>query len=93
LLPNQLAYQKLIAIRIHGKEEALNELCRHWLFGHALTLRTENEAVFQMDKKSLKTFVPYFLLPYGKSIKILEPLTLKHKMVEILTELLQHYQK
>lgn len=93
LLPNKLANHKLIAMRIHGKEETLNELCQHWLFGHALTLITENEAVFQIDKKSLNTFVPYFLLPYGKSINILEPLTLKQRIVEILRELLQHYQK
>jgi predicted DNA-binding transcriptional regulator YafY len=93
LLPNQLAKQKLIAMRIHGKEEVLNELCQHWLFGHALTLRAENEAVFQIDQKSLNTFVPYFLLPYGNSINIVEPLLLKQRIVEILTKLLQHYQK
>ncbi|WP_411830075.1 WYL domain-containing protein [Metasolibacillus meyeri] len=63
-LPNLLAKYKLLAMRIHGNEEALNELCQHWLFGHALTLRTENEAVFQIDKKSLNTLVPYFLLPF-----------------------------
>lgn len=47
-------------VSIHGQEQALNELCRHWLFGHALTCREPEKATFKLERSTLTTYVPYF---------------------------------
>ncbi|MEI4802603.1 YafY family protein [Bacillus sp. FJAT-51639] len=92
LLPDSNQLEKLISVRIQGKAHALDDLCQHWLFSHALIERSNNQALFKVDKESIHTFVPYFLLPYGKSITILEPTLLQEKLVTISFELFNHYQ-
>jgi predicted DNA-binding transcriptional regulator YafY len=91
LLPDSLDAETLIAVRIQGHEHALNELCRHWLFGHALTERQPGEALFKLGQPSLMTYVPYFLLPYGRSLDILEPRLLIERMAEVSLEMSKHY--
>ncbi|WP_408010016.1 helix-turn-helix transcriptional regulator [Pseudalkalibacillus sp. A8] len=92
LLPDSNQLEKLISVRIKGKTHALDDLCQHWLFSHALIERSNNQALFKVNKESIHTFVPYFLLPYGKSITILEPTLLQEKLETICLELSSHYQ-
>ncbi len=49
------------------------------VLGHHLKERTSNQAIFLLEEKSLHTYVPYLLLPYGKSIQVIEPQSLKGK--------------
>ncbi|AZU60044.1 helix-turn-helix transcriptional regulator [Neobacillus mesonae] len=93
LLPDLDQSDQLISIHIEGHAHALDDLCQHWLFGHALTCRSKNHAHFKIDEQSINTYVPYYLLPYGKAINILEPLFLKERMVTVTSELVKHYQK
>ncbi|MBO9596235.1 MAG: YafY family transcriptional regulator [Cohnella sp.] len=93
LLPDSLDAETVVAVRLRGHEHALNELCRHWLFGHALIERNRpDEALFRLGEQSLKTYVPYFLLPYGKSLEILEPRMLIDRMAEVSRGMLEHYE-
>lgn len=93
LLPDSLDAETLIAVRLRGHEHALNELCRHWLFGHALIERSrQGEALFHLGEHSLKTYVPYFLLPYGRSLEIVEPRMLIDRMIEVSRGMLEHYE-
>lgn len=93
LLPGSLIAQELISVRIRGYKQALDELCRHWLFSHALKERTEEEAIFHLGQASLLSYVPYFLLPYGKSLTILEPGVLVEKLAEISASIAEHYDR
>lgn len=93
LLPDSLEAETLVIVRLQGHEHALNELCKHWLFGHALIERGQpGEALFKLGELSLQTYVPYFLLPYGKSLKILEPQILIDRMAEVSLEMFKHYE-
>ncbi len=93
LLPESLDAETLIAVRLRGHEHALNELCRHWLFGHALIERNRpDEALFNLGEHSLKTYVPYFLLPYGRSLEIVEPRMLIDRMADVTRGMLEHYE-
>ncbi|USG66187.1 YafY family transcriptional regulator [Brevibacillus ruminantium] len=83
---------ELIAVRIQGKPQALQGLCEHWLFGRMLVERSEDEALFQLDEQAIRVYAPYFLLPYGRAIRVLEPKLLQERMVSVTTELLKHYQ-
>lgn len=93
LLPDSLDAEKLVDVRLKGHEHALNELCKHWLFGHALIeRRLPGETLFKLGEQSLRTYVPYFLLPYGKALKILEPRMLINRMAEVSHAMFKHYE-
>lgn len=83
--------EALISVRIHGNPRAIDDLCKHWLLGHAIAERTDSEAHLKLDERAIRFYVPYFLLPYGKSIRILEPHSLKERMAEVARELADHY--
>ncbi|MCK9861345.1 WYL domain-containing protein [Paenibacillus sp. ATY16] len=82
---------KFETVRIKGQEQILNELCHHWLFGHALVERVPEEAVFQLEHSMLQTYVPYFLMPYSTALQI-ESELLIGKMVEANSRMLAHYE-
>lgn len=92
LLPDLVGKEGLISLIIEGRSEALNELCMHWFLGHHLKERTSNQAIFLLEEKSIHIYVPYFLLSYGKSIQIIEPQSLKERLVAIASELMEYYQ-
>jgi len=92
LLPAIAGKEGLISLIIEGRPEALDDLCLHWFLGHHLKERTSNQAIFLLEEKSIYTYVPYFLLSYGKSIQIVEPQSLKEKLVDVLSELMKYYQ-
>jgi len=92
LLPDSNQHEKLIPVRIKGNAHALDDLCQHWLFNHALIERKNDQALFKVDKESIHSFVPHYLLSYGKSITILEPTLLQEKLATISLELFNHYQ-
>ncbi|WP_221569076.1 YafY family protein [Alkalihalobacillus sp. TS-13] len=92
LLPDSNQLDKLISVKIQGMTHVLDDLCQHWMFGHALIERSNNQAHFKVDLESINTLIPYFLLPYGKSITILEPNLLQEKLATISFELFSHYQ-
>jgi predicted DNA-binding transcriptional regulator YafY len=92
LLPGSLSSEKLVNVRIRGSGHVLDQLGRHWLFGHALTERREGEAVYRLGLSSLLTYVPYFLLPYGQAVTVAEPYELIEKLAEVSAGLAAHYE-
>lgn len=51
-----------------------------------------NASIFLLEEESLYTYVPYIILPYGKSIQVIEPQNLKNKLVVVASELMEYYQ-
>ncbi|PAD68239.1 DNA-binding transcriptional regulator [Bacillus sp. 7586-K] len=92
LLPAIEDKEEIIFLVVSGRTTALADLCEHWFLGHYLQERTSNKAVFLLEKSMLDTFVPNLLLPYGKSIQVIEPISLKKKLIEVLTELIKFHQ-
>ncbi|WP_250675521.1 YafY family protein (plasmid) [Paraclostridium ghonii] len=82
----------LISLVIEGSINALDNLCQHWFLGYYLKERTSNKVIFKLNEEVIFTYIPNILLPYGKSIQIIEPLSLRDKMVENLLELIDYYQ-
>jgi predicted DNA-binding transcriptional regulator YafY len=82
----------LMTLIIEGRAETLDELCMHWYLGHHLQERTSNQAIFLFEEESMHSYVPYFLLSYGKSIQIIEPQSLKERLVALASELMEYYQ-
>lgn len=91
LLPTSNTQEKLITVLIASDEGVLNDLCSHWLFGHTLIQRIDGQASFKLGEASLLTYAPYFLLPYGTTLHIIEPLILKERLASIATRLADHY--
>ncbi len=92
LLPDPESKDEMISIIINGSEEALDDLCIHWFLGHHLKERTSNQATFLLDERAVHAYVPNFLLPYGKAIQVIEPKSLKKKLVSVAAELMEYYQ-
>lgn len=92
LLPDSESKDGLASVIICGRSEALDDLCIHWFLGHHLKERTSNQAVFLLDERALHAYVPHFLLSYGKAIQVVEPQSLKKKLVSIASELMEYFQ-
>lgn len=91
LLPDLTGKDGVISLIIRGRSEALDDLCIHWFLGHHLKERTSNQAVFLLDERVIHAYVPYFLLSYGKAIQVVEPQSLKIKLVAVASELMEYY--
>lgn len=92
LLPDTKGKNGLISLIIGGRSEALDDLCLHWFLGHHLKERTSNQAIFLLEEELIHTYVPSFLLPYGRSIQVIEPQSLKGRLVTVASELMEYYQ-
>ncbi|WP_151733083.1 helix-turn-helix transcriptional regulator [Paenibacillus tengchongensis] len=91
LLPDREAESPLVTLIIESHEEALNDLCSHWLFGHILVTREPGQAQFLLDEATLDRYVPYYLLPYGKALKILKPVQLNRRLEAVAAGLADYY--
>ncbi|TQR31187.1 YafY family transcriptional regulator [Lysinibacillus sphaericus] len=92
LLPTIEDMEGITSLVINGNESTLNDVCQHWFLGHYLHERNLNQAVFLLEKDIVHTYIPYLLLPFGKSIQVIEPISLKKRLVEVLSELIQFHQ-
>lgn len=92
LLPTIEGKEGIITLVITGNTRALDDICQHWFLGHYLQERTSTQAVFLLEKDMLHTYVPHLLLPYNKSIKVIEPISLKKRLIEVLSELIKFHQ-
>lgn len=92
LLPEAENSQAFIPLVLTGKSSTLDGLCRHWFLGHHLQERAPEKATFSLDKEEIHLYVPTLLLPYGRSVQIIEPISLKQRMVEVLHDLIDYYQ-
>ncbi|OKP99008.1 YafY family protein [Paenibacillus sp. P46E] len=91
LLPGYNDPAQLTEVVITAAEGVLNDLCSHWLFGHTLEQRSADTAKFLLDEATLYSYAPYFLLPYGKALTILEPAALKQKLAAVTADLAAYY--
>ncbi|MCM3039910.1 YafY family transcriptional regulator [Paenibacillus motobuensis] len=92
LLPPIDDKEDIIPLVITGNRNTLNNVCKHWFLGNYLQEQTSNQAVFLLERDIIHTHVPYLLVPYGKSIQIIEPISLKQRFVEVLSELIEFHQ-
>ncbi|MEA3319484.1 MAG: WYL domain-containing protein [Bacillota bacterium] len=92
LLPTIEDKEGVISLVINGDKSVLADICQHWFLGHYLQERNSNQAVFLLEKDVIHTYVPYLLLPYNKSIKVIEPISLKQRLIEVLSDLIKFHQ-
>ncbi|GLC89687.1 helix-turn-helix transcriptional regulator [Lysinibacillus piscis] len=92
LLPTIEDKERIISLVINGDKSVLADICQHWFLGHYLHERNSNQAVFLLEKDIVHTYIPYLLLQYGKSIQVIEPISLKKRLIEVLSELIKFHQ-
>lgn len=92
LLEKSESKAKMITVMIEGRSEALDDLCIHWFLGHYLKERSQNQAIFLLEDKAVHGYVPFFLLSYGKDVKVIEPQSLRKKIAAVALELMEFYQ-
>jgi predicted DNA-binding transcriptional regulator YafY len=92
LLPDLGTTGGRVTLVVAGNAGALDDLCLHWYMGHYLQERLPQQATFVLDEPSLLQYAAYYLMGYGKSIQVIEPQSVKDKLVEITSDLLCYYQ-
>lgn len=90
ILENERTINNLV---ISGDVSILDDVCNHWFLGNYLKERTFNQAEFQIEEDVMHKYIPQILLPYGKEIKVLKPISLKEEMIKNLSDLIEFYQK
>lgn len=93
LIPDMNGSAAVIPLVITGRAEALDDLCNHWFMSVHLKERTLNRAVFLMEDHAIHSHVAPLLLPYGKSIEVIEPKSCKEKLYTIALELMEYYKE
>lgn len=73
----------LTVIRIEGEPDTLNALCAHWHLRHYLMERTDQDVKFALDEATMNKYLPMYLMTFGTSIRIREPLALRSTIREI----------
>lgn len=91
LLPN-MDKGSVVCLILSGHESVLDDISQHWFLGHYLYERTSNQVIFRLEKDIVHTYVPYLLLPYNMSIKVIEPTSLRKKIIEVLSELIKFHE-
>ncbi|GGE33469.1 DNA-binding transcriptional regulator [Pullulanibacillus camelliae] len=92
LLPSKAPENELVVIRIKGHEQTLKDVGQHWFLAHTEVKWEDDGITFKIDKKSATGYLPYILLQYGKSIYVLEPQSVKERLVAIASDLHHYYQ-
>lgn len=91
LLPN-MDKGSVVSLILSGHESVLVDITQHWFLDHYLYERTSNQVIFRLEKDIVHTYVPYLLLPYNMSIKVIEPTSLRKKIIEVLSELIKFHE-
>lgn len=82
----------VVSLILSGHESVLVDITQHWFLDHYLYERTSNQVIFRLEKDIVHTYVPYLLLPYNMSIKVIEPTSLRKKIIEVLSELIKFHE-
>ena len=88
---SRLADGPMTLIRITGDPISLNTICSHWHLQHFLTERTDQEAHFLLDFPTMNKYLPVYLMTFGTSIEVLEPLGLRRQIRELAARVVRHY--
>ena len=81
----------MTVIRIAGDPESLNAICSHWHMQHYLMERTDQEARFLINAPTMIKYLPAYLMTFGTSIRILEPVELRKNIREMAGQIARHY--
>lgn len=92
IIPEIKDEQSIIQLVVEGSIDSLDSLSQHWFLGHYLKERTPNKIIFMLEEEVICKYIPNILLPYRKTIQVIQPLSLRKKMIEDLLELIDYYQ-
>jgi predicted DNA-binding transcriptional regulator YafY len=83
---------KLIQVLLRGHSDAIEDLSKHWFMGPRSVSQLSHQALYLIEEEAIVSYVPHILLSYGRSIRIVEPESLKQRMIQLALELANYYQ-
>ncbi|UKS27939.1 WYL domain-containing protein [Paenibacillus sp. HWE-109] len=81
-----------VNVRLHSKDDILDQICNQWFLQTYLVERSEGEARFIINTDAMLTYMPYLLLSFGKHVHVLEPSILKETLSELARDLAKYYE-
>jgi predicted DNA-binding transcriptional regulator YafY len=83
---------KLKRVLLTGHLDAIDDLSKHWFMGQRSVSQLSYQALYLIEEEAMVSYVPHILLSFGKSIRIVEPESLKLRMTNLALELSEYYQ-
>ncbi|WP_185974559.1 hypothetical protein [Paenibacillus thiaminolyticus] len=71
--PSILRAARASSLHLEGSPQAIDDLCAHWLLGHALVERGAGYAYCKVDELTVYTQTTYLLLSYGSRCGLWSP--------------------
>ncbi|RLQ96883.1 helix-turn-helix transcriptional regulator [Falsibacillus albus] len=92
MLPDPCEQEEKVLIHLHGREQAIADLCQHWFIGRVVKDCTDKDLYLEVSEKEAISYLPYIFISYGQSIEVRKPSFLKNKMISVIQDLLNHHQ-
>ncbi|QYR21943.1 YafY family transcriptional regulator [Paenibacillus sp. sptzw28] len=92
LRPKAPPEETLTDVRIEGEADAVRHICESAYMRFFLREQSEGKALFQLDAAMVSRYLPNMLLPYGSSIRVVEPQSLREELAATAAELARFYQ-
>lgn len=92
LLPKKHGPEELITVKIEGKPDAVRRLCVHNLLQNAVVDQSEGGAHFELENPVVQYMLPGLLLSFGRSVRVVEPHSLKEELAALAADLLDYYE-
>ncbi len=91
-IEERLQQGELTLVRLTGDPPAITALCEHWYLSRCLVERRGKMAVFRIDPTGLQHTAAQ-LASLGAAVTIVEPISLRRAVAEILNRWLAHHQQ
>lgn len=82
---------KLMQVLLTGDQDSIDDLSKHWFMGPRLVTKSPHQALYLIEEETTASYVPHILLPFGRSLRIVEPDSLKQRLVGLALELANYY--
>ncbi|TMV45896.1 YafY family transcriptional regulator [Paenibacillus mesophilus] len=78
-------------VKLQGEPHSIASLCDNWYMRDRVVSHSQTEVTLLLDKTSLEGFVPRYVLSFGKTLQVVEPIELRRRVAEMARELAEFH--
>jgi predicted DNA-binding transcriptional regulator YafY len=78
-------------VKLQGEPHSIASICDNWYMRDRVVSHSQTEVTLLLAKPNLEGFFPRYLLSFGKTIRIVEPVELRRQVAELARELADYY--
>lgn len=78
-------------VKLQGEPHSIASICDNWYMRDRVVSHSQTDVTLLLTKPTLEGFFPRYLLSFGKTIRIVEPVELRRHLAELARELADYY--